>query len=249
MTPKIISVVLVLVCTLLLAVLLWPKTVLNAASKTVASLSSVSIKESTRPLASQTAYDAIVQKPLFNPSRMAIVTEPVMTGKLISGVEPKAVSTAASLPNLLGVMQVNGFEMAFVIGNEDVEPIGLRVGDSYQDWDLTSISGTEIVLSKNKTDETISLDWSAPGEVPVVNDSKQMMIDDASEKGGMEPMENPTSSIVSEPFSRKERDRLARQIDEDGGGADEDLAVQASQNRASEGGATSSDNDELDEKI
>jgi hypothetical protein len=196
-----------MVCLLLLAILFWPKTGFNADSKPVVAPPSVIQTESEGRLLLEADYVALVQKPLFNPSRMAAVSSvSVMTEKVISATPLRAEPTPVSLPNLLGVMQVDGVDIAFVIGNDDIESTGLRVGDSYQGWELTSISGTEIVLRKNGTDETISLDWGTSGEALVMNGH---LAEIETETKAM------TAEMVNRPTTHRIRDRLAKQIKRD----------------------------------
>jgi hypothetical protein len=202
---------LIMVCIMLFAILFWPVEEINTAVVNAKRAAKVSQNLPRGQLEDQKVYSAIVQKPLFDPSRSMVAGHSVKVEKKVSITQAKRVSTSTSLPLLLGVMHVNGVDMAFIRGKGDIEPTGLKMGDKYQDWELTSISGTDIVLRKNETDATVSLDWGAPGEALAIHSQRAKRFD-IDTKTSTEP--SPESSIDF-------KDQLARQIDpgagEDGG--------------------------------
>lgn len=125
-------------------------------------------KERVLPISSEqavseniTQYLAIMRSPLFNADRTqhnekkeASISESVPV------VSPQLAAKKSDLPKLIGVMTVSNVEMAFVISSKDSEPVGLRVGESYRKWTLKVIEPTQIIMSYNENEETISLDWT-----------------------------------------------------------------------------------------
>lgn len=114
-------------------------------------------------LADISHYSAIKNYPLFNSNRIpyrekkeVIISKPIP----IPAVIPQPMIVTPDLPQLIGVMTVNNVEMAFVMATEDVEPVGLKVGDQHQKWALIAIEPTQITMSYNEVQKTIGLDWT-----------------------------------------------------------------------------------------
>jgi len=149
-------------------------------------------------------YSAMLSQPLFKPNRQQASIEEVMVQDPI--FEPVITAKITPLPELVGVMRVNDIDMAFVMGENDMEPSGLRIGDDYKGWQLKTIEATNIVLSHDGDEETVSLQW----------EQKEMLDRSGSDIPPLSAHEEKIPA-ASKPVKTDRRpgrlkDRLARQV-------------------------------------
>ncbi len=232
MSSKQISFVLWLICITLLVILVWPDDDIGFDSgNTIQAISSVQNQPAVQEL-SQISYAAIVQKPLFDPSRIGSLSETTANSKVLSFKQRRTAS--ASLPGLLGVMQIGNIYTAFVEDNVDTKSIMLREGDRYQDWELVSISATEIVLRKDNVDENISLDWGVREIVSTElnSDMRLPAMRANSEKVGAGNIVGDADTDVNDPI-KGHVDMVGSSADDSDSSSDENYAGKTSVTRSS----------------
>ena len=149
-------------------------------------------------------YSAIIEFPLFNPLRHLTKEEPI---KLSNTVENTVVKVMPNPPQLVGVMTVDEVEMAFVLGKGDSEVVSLEQGEKYKDWTLTTIEGTQIVMSYDDTETVIEMKWLGKDilQAGSVGDEARTRIQ--SKAPSASPHNKPRAPSI------EAQDRLARQLE------------------------------------
>jgi len=149
-------------------------------------------------------YSAITEFPLFNPLRQLTKEEPI---KLANAVEKTVVKVMPNPPQLIGVMTVDQIEMAFILGKGDSEVMSLQQGEKYKDWTLTTIEGTQIVMSYDDTETVIEMKWLGKDilQAGSVGDEARTRIQ--SKAPSASPHNKPRAPSI------EAQDRLARQLE------------------------------------
>lgn len=205
MTDKIVTWILSVTCTLLAVILLWPyqdgpQSELVQDKKPLNVTSDLLVSNEQAVSADITQYSAIVEQPLFNSNRTPYSEKKVVSISKTVPVVAARSAAKADLPKLIGVMTVSNVEMAFVLGRDDADPVGLKIGDKYLNWTLKVIEATQIIMAYNESEEVIDIDWTLKDMLHNVTDDEQRQITP------------PTTILPRQSIPSNLKDRLARKL-------------------------------------
>jgi hypothetical protein len=106
-------------------------------------------------------FRSIFEKPLFNEKRKkkeSTTAKP--NSPLPKKTEPVTPTSFHPLPELLGVLNLNGIKTGFVTTKKSSTPEQLIEGEEYEGWKIISLSETTMTLKQGEKEEVLSIKWS-----------------------------------------------------------------------------------------
>ncbi len=165
MKTKLFTAFLALLCLALVSLLWLPYHPAEKERSLQADIDNSSKAQHTVPSAntmhSISDYSAFSAQPLFDPKRSPYVkSRPKPVNQIVAKPIKAAPVANTPLPNLIGIISVNKSKIAFVMGDNDPQAMGLKIGEQYKNWTLTAIGLNTITMAHNKKEHVITLDWA-----------------------------------------------------------------------------------------
>ncbi len=122
-------------------------------------------------------YVVMQKRPLFNPERKPPALDELQKpgDKSVAKIPEKVVEP--DVPELVGILSVGDTQLAYVKGMLDEKPVGLKVGDIHDGWQLTRLGNDKAVVVLDGREQELMLNWKGSARAkPVKPLQKQATI-------------------------------------------------------------------------